>query len=142
MPQTRNRTIYLVKRAEMAVRAGLEAALRDLSVTPGQYTILSLLAARADQSSAGLARRAGITPQSMSETVAQLERKGLIARAENPEHRRILHISLTDTGTALLQRCDSVVDALEARLLDGLSGAEIDGLRSALRHIARTDETR
>lgn len=142
MTQPKNRTIYLIKRAEMAVRAGLEAELRDLSVTPGQYTILSLLAARADQSSAGLARKAGVTPQSMSETVSQLERKGLISRAENPEHRRILHITLTDEGSALLQSCNAVVDGLEARLLDGLSGDQITGLRATLQHIAQKSETR
>lgn len=140
MAQTRNRTIYLIKRAEMAVRAGLEAALRDVAVTPGQYTILSLLAARADQSSAGLARRAGVTPQSMSETIAQLERKGLIARAENPEHRRILHISLTEAGSALLAQCEARVDALEAALLDGLSEDRLASLREDLHAITQKSE--
>lgn len=141
MTQTRNRTIYLIKRAEMAIRAGLDAALRDLSVTPGQYTIMSLLAAKADQSSAGLARRAGVTPQSMSETVAQLERKGLIERAENPEHRRILHISLTAAGSALLAQCEARVDTLEAELLNGLSQDQIASLRNVLHAIAQKSGT-
>jgi len=142
MTQARNRTIYLIKRAEMAVRAGLEAALRDLSVTPGQYTILSLLSARADQSSAGLARKAGVTPQSMSETVVQLERKGLISRAENPEHRRTLHITLTPEGSALLEACNSAVDGLEAELFAGLSDEQTGNLRAILQEITRKTDAR
>lgn len=141
MTQKKNRTIYLIKRAEMAVRAGLETALGDLAVTPGQYTILSLLASRPDQSSAGLARKAGVTPQSMSETVTQLERKGLISRAENPEHRRILHISLTDAGNDLLTQCEARVDALEARLLEGLGEERVNLLRDNLAAIAQKTET-
>lgn len=129
------RPLYLIKRAETASRAGLEACLQDLSVTPGQYTVLSLLAAQRDQSSADLARKAGVTPQSMSETINGLERKGLIVRAEKPEHRRILNLTLTDAGRDLLARCDTLVDGLEARLLSGLSPTQVDGLREALNAI-------
>lgn len=129
------RTLYLIKRAETASRTGLEAFLHDLGVTPGQYTALSLLAAQRNQSSADMARKAGVTPQSMSETISGLERKGLIIRAENPEHRRILNITLTEAGQALLTRCDEQTDALEARLLQGLSPAQLAALREALQVI-------
>lgn len=142
MTKSSTRTLYLVKRAETAGRVGLEACLQDLRVTPGQYTTLSLLASQRDQSSADLARKAGVTPQSMSETIAGLERKGLIARAENPEHRRILTLSLTDEGRALLKRCDVLVDDLEARLLDGLSEDQVEILREALNRMARNSEGR
>lgn len=142
MTRTPARTLYLIKRAETAGRVGLEACLHDLGVTPGQYTTLSLLAAQRDQSSADLARKAGVTPQSMSETIAGLERKGLIARAENPEHRRILTLSLTDAGRTLLAQCEALVDTLEARLLNGLPPHQIDALRAALEHVARNSDTR
>ena len=105
------RTVYLLKRAETVVRNGLESCLHPLAVTPRQYVTLSLLREERDQSSAELARKAGVTPQSMSETIATLIRKGLIERLENPEHRRILMARLTDTGEALLVEC---ADALKA----------------------------
>lgn len=126
------RTIYLIKRAEMTVRAGLEAALRDHSITPGQYTIMSLLATRPDQSSASLARKAGVTPQSMSETVAGLERKGLIKRAESPEHKRVRHVQLTRKGRALLAQCEKSVDALEAKLFEAVAPKALLQLRKVL----------
>ena len=137
MTRAAARTLYLVKRAETAGRTGLEHALQELQVTPSQYTTMALLESQHDQSSADLARKAGITPQSTSETIASLERKGLIVRAENPEHRRILTISLTDEGRRLLKRCDTLVDSLERALLTGFSDKEIETLRNALQLIAQ-----
>lgn len=131
------RTVYVLKRAETAVRAGLEACLQPLTVTPAQYTTLSLLRDERDQSSAELARRAGITAQSMSETIAALIAKRLIERQENPGHRRILMARLTAAGEALLAECDTLVDAMEARLLADVSAGDLRILRKALRAIVQ-----
>jgi DNA-binding MarR family transcriptional regulator len=105
-------------------------------MTPSQYVTLSLLAVQ-DQSSADLARKTGVTPQSMSEIIGMLERKFLIARVENPEHRRILTIHLTDQGLDVLRQCDKRARALEDKLLKGLGAAQIEALRNALDLIAR-----
>ncbi|MEO7786802.1 MAG: MarR family transcriptional regulator [Sphingomicrobium sp.] len=131
------RTVYLVKRAETVVRNGLETCLQPLGVTPRQYVTLSLLRDERDQSSADLARKAGITPQSMSETIATLIRKGWIRRLENPGHRRILMTRLTDAGDALLGDCETAVEAMEAKLLSALSRADLETLRRALRIIVK-----
>lgn len=130
------RTTYLVKRAEMAVRGGLETCLQPLAVSPAQYITLSLLRHERDQSSAELARRAGITPQSMSETIAALIARGWIERGEHPEHRRILMTRLTAAGEALLVECETLVDAMERRLLAAVSKGDLATLRRALRAIA------
>ena len=133
------RTVYLLKRAETVVRAGLEACLQPLGVTPRQYITLSLLRDERDQSSAELARKAGITPQSMSETIATLTQNGWIQRSENPEHRRILMTRLTPAGEALLAASEAQVDALEERLLAAVPAGDLDALRNALRHIVKAE---
>lgn len=130
-----SRTVYLVKRAETVVRSGLEACLQPLGVTPRQYITLSLLREERDQSSADLARKAGITPQSMSETIAALAARGWIERLENPGHRRILMARLTGGGEALLAECETAVDAMERGLLANIPARDLDVLRRALRAI-------
>ena len=132
-----SRTVYLIKRAETVVRAGLAACLQPLGVTPRQYVTLSLLRDERDQSSADLARKAGITPQSMSETIATLIHKDLIERLESPGHRRILMARLTEPGEAMLADCDAVVDALESQLLAGIGTRDLGTLRQTLRAIVR-----
>ncbi len=135
------RTIYLIKRVEAASKASLETALRDLDLTPAQYTTLSLLAPTADISSAELARRVLVTPQSMSEMIVALERKGLIERRENEANRRILHVALSAAGRGLLLQAEGRVDQLEAELFRDLDIQAHTDLRQALSTVLRGDRT-
>lgn len=123
-------SIYLVKRLETLIRVPLEAALQHLALTPGQYTMLSVVAA-GPVSSADLARRVGITPQSMSEVIAALERKGLITRTARDDNRRIADTVLTTARETLLQRAEDCVDVVEDNLLRRLASDEEATLRGA-----------
>lgn len=133
------RTIYLLKRAEISLRNGLEAALKDIKITPGQYTVLSLLGSLPDASSAELARRAGVTPQTMSETISAFEKRGIISRQISAKHKRILSISLTKDGISLLSDCNKVVDTYEEKLFSAFDNSEIETLRTFLSHIIKSD---
>lgn len=131
------RTIYLLKRAETTVRLRLEEALRDLAVTPGQYTTMTLVRTHREVSSADLARQVGVSPQSMSEMIAVLERKCWIERGGAPENKRILRIGLSEEGKALIRLCDERVEAMERALLSGLTPDHLSALRHALELIAQ-----
>ena len=126
------RTSYLIRRAQILVMRNLTDCLRDYNLTPTQYLLLNLSRRGGELSSATLARRFAISPQSMNETIATLEQKQLIARTVAGEKRRTLQISLTSEGTQLLKTCDREVDRMEKRLFSSLSATEIDSLRSAL----------
>lgn len=130
------RTIYLLKSAELAVRAAAEPLLRDFDLTMAQYTALSLISARENLSSADLARRLSVTPQSINEIIIRLEQAGLVGRVEDHGNRRILRLSVTDMGRDMLRRCDAVIDALEHRLLVGLTPQEVERFRQILDAIA------
>ena len=110
-------TLYLVKRLELAVRARMDEALRPHGLTTLQFTALAALRARDGLSSAQLARRSFVTPQTMHEMVQWLERHGHITRRRDPNNRRVLLISLTPSGRELLERCDPLVEAIEATML-------------------------
>ncbi len=135
------RTIYLIKRLEVASRALMETELKDLDLTPAQYTTLSMLAGQAETSSADLAKRVLVTPQSMSEMIMALDRKGLIRRKENETNRRVLEISLSPAGQALLEKADARVDAMEAALFSGLDDAALETLRGHLSAILKAERT-
>ena len=139
---TRNsslRTGYLIKRAELLVRAKLEAALRDLGLTTGQYAALSLLASMPETSSAALARAIGVTPQTMAETIVAFERDDLIQRAQSKQHRRVLQISLSVKGKALLKQCELRASEVETELFEALTDNDIAQFRSHLLAILDRD---
>ena len=129
------RTFYLVKRLETEAGNALDNALRDYDITSGQYLILSLVSREGGRSSAELARRAYVTPQSMNEVIAALESKNYIRRTENPDNRRILQVGLTAQGRRLLDRCDKTVDAAEAAFLSVLTPKKLAEFRAALERL-------
>jgi DNA-binding MarR family transcriptional regulator len=125
-------TNYLMRRAQILVTRSLTDCLHEYKLTPAQYLMLSLSRRGGELSSASLARRFTISPQSMNEMIAGLERKKLIARTVAGEKRRTLQINLTPEGAKLLKACDRAVIRLEKRLFSPLSAAELHSFRSAL----------
>ncbi len=110
-------TVYLLKRAELAVRSCAEVTLAPYGLTPAQFLALFRLKHSRGVSSADLARATGIRPQSVVDLIGPLEREGLIKRREAPEHRRILRIALTAAGDKLLARALSAAGQLEQELV-------------------------
>ncbi|WP_236787668.1 MarR family winged helix-turn-helix transcriptional regulator [Amycolatopsis sp. GM8] len=117
-------TLYLVKRLELAIRARMDEVLRPHGLSTLQFTALTALRARDGLSSAQLARRSFVTPQTMNEMVRWLEREGHIARRRDPDNRRVLLLTLTEEGRALLERCDPLVEGIEAELLGAVPAAQ------------------
>lgn len=64
--------------------------------------------------------------------VTILERKGLVTRAPDAHNRHIKRITLTSAGHTVLSDCDDRIDVLEARMLDALAPADVEGLRKSL----------
>jgi DNA-binding MarR family transcriptional regulator len=127
-------TLYLVKRLELAVRALLDDALRPLGLTTLQYTALTVLEASGALSSAQLARRSFLRPQTMHEMVLALEKRGLIERTPKPDNKRVLLASLTVAGRALLAGCAPAVGEVEQELLADLSPGQRTTFREGLQH--------
>jgi DNA-binding MarR family transcriptional regulator len=68
----------------------------------------------------------------MNEVVTALERGGLIVRAPDENHRRILRTELTDKGSKVLAACDRSVTRMEDTMLEGLSERQRDELLRGL----------
>ena len=107
---------YLVRQANVSVRAAMEKALAGLDVTPPQFAVLTMIAAYPGASGADLARLTFLTPQTINVIVRNLEKSGAIAKSAHAVHGRILQLAPTARGLALLKRCRARVNGLEARL--------------------------
>jgi len=118
-------TVYLLKRAELAVRGCAEVALGAADLTPSQYFILFLVKCGQATSSAELARSMGVLPQSMTELIAPLEKKGAIVRKPDPANNRILRIEMTTAGERLFAKGTELAIRLERELLDGFDAREL-----------------
>jgi DNA-binding MarR family transcriptional regulator len=112
---------YLLLRAQRAYRLAVDRALLRVHLTYAQFAALALVHLQPGISGAELARRAGVTAQTMNGVVAHLESAGMIARAPHPEHGRILAHQLTTTGEEALERCRGLVEQIDRRMLSGFN---------------------
>jgi DNA-binding MarR family transcriptional regulator len=69
--------------------------------------------------------------------VALLEQAGFINRSPSARNRRILRITLTEMGLAVLRSCDAAADELEKVMLGGLGPAEVQSLRAIMNRCVR-----
>ena len=126
------RLSYVVARLERALRFDINERVGPHGLTTAQYTTLSILERGGELSNAQLARRAYMTPQSMSEMLEALEAKGLVERTPHPNHRRVFPAALTAKGRDTLAACNAAVDELENDMLAGLSPKQMTSLRTSL----------
>ncbi|WP_409190288.1 MarR family winged helix-turn-helix transcriptional regulator [Bradyrhizobium sp. RDM4] len=130
------RTTYLIKLLETETRLIMDSVLRIHGFTTTQYTAMSIIEnTRTPYSSASLARRLRITPQSANETVTSLYVRKLVLKKPDPDVPRAKLITLSAKGRAALSELDREVDKAEAKMLSVLSEEELETFRLQLRRI-------
>lgn len=133
---------HLIGLLERAQFKQITKVLSPLNVTFQQFIALAVLAGRGAISNADLARISQMTPQSANQVVKSLESEGWIAREQHPEHQRIVLLSITASGKAILQKADATVMTVEKRMLGGLSSSEKKQFQQQLKNcLAALGET-
>ncbi len=132
--------IYVVGRVNQGILREMRARLTRLKLSVQEYTALSVLQSRPGLSNAQLARRSLVAPQSMIETLAKLEHRGLIERAVDDGHSRILRARLTRDGRRLLAAADPAILAIQEQMLAGVPERQrlivLEGMLSAMRTLS------
>ena len=109
----------------------LDAGLAAVGTSRRQLGALGHLRREPGLSVSELARRARITPQSMHATVGQLERDGLLQRAETGRGRRA-GLVVTEVGLDRLTAGLGVVASVDDDLRSHLGAAEYDAALAGL----------
>lgn len=118
------RTGMLLLTAGRLVREEIDRALEARGLSLRHVSALGHLSREPGLSYSALARRAGVTAQSMQATVRQLERAGAVARQSPAGRGRTAELRVTARGRDMLTEVDGVLSATEEPLLAGLSAEE------------------
>jgi DNA-binding MarR family transcriptional regulator len=128
---------YLIGRLDHVLNQRLRDSLAPAGLSVTQYTALSVFRAHGSLSNAQLAIRTMISPQSANEMVKTMEAKGWIERNPDPSHGRIIQISLTEAGHAILGECDAKLLEVERVMFPDLDEEERAKLQGQLRGAMR-----
>ena len=82
----------------------------------------------------------GVLPQSMTELIAPLEKKGAIVRRPDPGNKRILRIELTVAGDRLFAKATDVAIRVEQELLEKFEPGELAHLNRLLTELTAAAE--
>ena len=128
---------YVLKQAQHGLRIRMDNALAATGLTTPQYSTLCCVVAEPGISNAALARRVFLTPQTTQGIIAILERDGLVARAADESHGRILCTKLTAKGRKVLDKSHGAVSKIESELVAGISEDETQLLIELLRRCVK-----
>ncbi len=107
-----------------------------------QVAVLGRLDRCGPKSVSDLALAERVRPQSMAQTVADLETDGFVTRRPDPDDRRRALVELTDEGLTRLQADRAARDGWLARAIaDKLSPADQDTLESAVELLRQLAES-
>ena len=112
---------YHVRRAQLYLFADFARTMADAQITPGQFGVLSLVAANPGLTQSALARAVRIERSTMVAVIDALQGRGLVERKPSPVDRRSNALMLTGQGRAILDKVIPMVRAHERRMARNLS---------------------
>lgn len=123
---------FLLMALGTAMRERVEVELAPLGIALRHYSALGHLSAAPGTSYSELARRAGITVQSMQATLLQLEALHAVERRSDPGRGRTAELHVTERGRALVADARTAFRRAEADLLGTLRAEERGQLTATL----------
>lgn len=127
-----------VMRASALLERSIEAALRPLGLSFGDFDVVNTLRRRADPDGTNpkvLADSALITTGAMTTRLHRLERAGLISRHPDPDDGRAVRIRLTPLGEDRARRAVAAVIEADRAFLAPLDESERATVAAALRRL-------
>ncbi len=110
----------------MKWQAAADRAVAPLGLTHAQYSLLASLRGLTRggdrPSQRQLADHIGLDAIFVSKLISTLERNGLVRRAQHPSDSRAVELTLSETGTEVIDRAIITVLALQDQLTEPLGG--------------------
>jgi DNA-binding MarR family transcriptional regulator len=131
---------YHLRRASAAMMADFSGELSSVALRPVQFAILSLIADNDGTSQTELCRELNVQKANMVPLIAELERRGLLARKPAPFDRRVQMLTLTAKAERELPQWRALVAAHEERFFGPLSAPERASLLTLLRKLWAEEE--
>ena len=131
----RPRVGQLINRANrLLMRAG-DSRLRPLGLASAQIPVVAMLKHYGPMTQKQLAEMAQIEQPSMAQTLARMERDGLVERRADPADGRSSFVHLTTLATGKLPEAQKALNQGERKMLAGLDEDETAVLLDLLQRV-------
>lgn len=108
---------YVVRRAQVWIFQDFKRALKDVDMTPAQFSVMKIVAANPGLAQARVAEALYIERARLVQMLDRLEARGLIERTRSASDRRSHALHLTKGGAELLDRLEPLISAHEQHVV-------------------------
>jgi len=125
-----NKLIFLEKKSIVEIGG--------IRLFPSEIHLLLVIAADRSVNAVTMARRLGISKGAVSQTLARLEKKGVLVKQRDPAYKNELTAHFTELGEKALARHNNLQQSLQAEYaayLAAISQEERQVIQEFLRHI-------
>lgn len=127
---------YLAQRLARLFAHGLHRRILPLGLAPAQFGVLLELWQQDGLTQKELALRLGVEQATMANTLARMERDGLVQRQAHPSDGRSQSVRLTDKGRAVREPATAAAQAQNDHALADLDAAERELFLSLMRRVS------
>lgn len=126
---------YQLRQAQAASFRDLSGPLKELGITPGEFSLLTIINANPGLRQNVLVQVYGLDKSTLSVSVAALVRRGLIEQRRDRADRRRHSLQLTEEGEEALAAATRIVEDQERRILAAIGKGQREELMDSLRRI-------
>lgn len=126
---------YVLRRTQVAIFQHIIRAMASLDVRPGQFSVLTVIAANPGIKQTAISEALGIRRANLVAMVNEVERRGWVRRAAVAGDRRAQGLRLTGKGWTALARLKALAAAHERTVTRLISAREKNSLMRLLRRI-------
>ena len=123
---------FLIRRLHQIHLALFAEECEPFGVTPVQFSILTVTAAKPGLEQGALAQEIGVDRTTLANVLARLEGRGLLTRAVAPTDRRVKLVSLTPEGSSTLRQMQGAAERAHARTIEALPPEQRNAFLEAL----------
>lgn len=131
---------YLIKVCNQIGVAVLDRAFAAEGLNSSQWSALMQIRHHIEPTCAVLARDMAHDKGAMTRMIDALEARGWVERTRSPDDRRVVHLSLTEEGEAVTNRCQAKVIEYWNRCLSDWPEAEVEQFLAQLQRLRRSLE--
>ena len=118
---------YQIAVLSQRVSEGFARHYRDrFGITVSEWRVVAHLSQEEAVSVREICRRVNMDKPKVSRAASRLEEKGFVRKVENPRDRRLVELSLTEKGHAMVDELTPLARAFEAELVAALGGDDRD----------------
>jgi len=115
---------YRLRRAQIRFFYDFEKTMGGVQISPGQFGVITLIAANPGLSQSALARAVGIERSTMVAVIDVLESRSLVERRPSPVDGRSYALVLSSKGTNMFEQLKPMVLEHEKRVAANLNPEE------------------